>query len=178
MLPQFRSLALSVVVGRALLSLLRVRAAETADLEHWKQSVRTRFPQVTQIQTAELSAWLADTNRMPPVLLDVRTAPEFAMSHLPSAQRIDPSAAPATVRHWGSSNRPVVVYCSIGWRSSELASRLQKAGMTNLFNLEGSIFAWANEDRPLESGGKPAFKVHPYNRTFGRLLRPARRGEP
>ena len=69
----------------------------------------------------------------------------------------------------------MVVYCSVGYRSSRLVARLQQAGCTNVFNLEGSIFQWANEDRRLERDGQPVKEVHPYNRTFGQLLRPEHR---
>lgn len=58
-----------------------------------------------------------------------------------------------------------------------MAQRLAKAGATEIFNLEGSIFQWANEGRPLERDGKPATKVHPYNGTFGKMLDPQRRAE-
>jgi len=163
---------------RALLSLLRGRAGETGDLDHWKNAVRAQFPDVPQITTRELGDWLAATNRPPPVLLDVRTPAEFRMSHLPGARRVDPGARLTAVSPLLPTNRPVVVYCSVGWRSSELAHQLRQAGHTNVVNLEGSVFAWANEDRPLETEGHPASRVHPYNSTFGRLLRPDRRGPP
>lgn len=39
----------------------------------------------------------------------------------------------------------IVVYCSVSYRSSILARRLQDMGFTNVYNLEGSIFKWANE---------------------------------
>jgi hypothetical protein len=42
-------------------------------------------------------------------------------------------------------------------------------------NLEGSIFAWASEDRPLEKEGQPAALVHPYNNRYGQMLKPERR---
>jgi hypothetical protein len=42
-------------------------------------------------------------------------------------------------------------------------------------NLDGSIFAWANEGRPLERNGQPAQLVHPYDALWGKLLDPARR---
>jgi hypothetical protein len=32
-------------------------------------------------------------------------------------------------------------------------------------------FQWANEDRLLERDGQPVKEVHPYNKTFGQLLR-------
>lgn len=42
-------------------------------------------------------------------------------------------------------------------------------------NLEGSIFAWANEGRPLVDDKGLATKVHPYDAKWGELLKPALR---
>jgi hypothetical protein len=53
--------------------------------------------------------------------------------------------------------------------------RLQAAGLVQVMNLEGSIFGWANEDRPLEKDGQPATKVHPYDKRYGQMLKPERR---
>jgi rhodanese-related sulfurtransferase len=164
---------------RSVVSVLRAADTATADLDGWKLTVRTKFPRVPQLTTAQLAAWLADTNRPRPVLLDVRPQSEFAISHLPGARQVDPNARPADIRRLlPTPQAPVVVYCSVGWRSSALGERLIKDGLTNVANLEGSLFAWANEDRPLEADGKPASRVHPYNRTFGKLLRPEKRAEP
>ena len=102
---------------------------------------------------------------------------EFEVSHLPGAQRVDPDAKAADVLPVLEKNRAIVTYCSVGYRSSAMADRLHKAGVTPVFNLEGSIFQWANEGRPLEANGKPASKVHPYNATFGKMLDEQRRAE-
>jgi rhodanese-related sulfurtransferase len=171
-LRRFVTLFASAVL--VLRSLLTVRAGETAEegLRQMKRLVRTRFPEVRQLSAADLAAWLADTNRMPPLLLDVRTGAEFAVSHLPGARRADPKATAAELLPTLPAERPIVVYCSVGYRSSELAARLLRAGRTNVANLEGSIFAWANEGRPLERNGRPVATVHPYNEQFGRLLKP------
>lgn len=128
-----------------------------------KWTVRARFPDVRSISTAQLAGWLADTNRVVPVLLDVRTEDEFNVSHLPNAVREVPPEAI-------SSGKPIVAYCSIGWRSAEAVRRLVQDGHTNVLNLEGSIFAWASESRPLELHGQAVHKVHPYNTEWGRLL--------
>ncbi len=144
----------------------------TNGLEEMKSVVRSRFPEVPQLQTAELADWLANPHREPPFLLDVRTEPEFKVSHLPGAVRVDPSAKGIQLRPFLDHHRPIVVYCSVGYRSSDLATRLRAAGQTNVSNLEGSIFAWANEDRPVVTGSnQPVRVVHPYNQTFGKLLR-------
>jgi len=120
--------------------------------------------------------WLADTNRPQPVILDVRKREEFLVSHLRGAKSVDPGAQAESLKSLVATNRPVVVYCSVGYRSSELARRLMKAGITNVFNLEGSIFQWANEGRPLVNSNGPAAKVHPYNARWGALLKPEVRG--
>ena len=45
-----------------------------------------------------------------------------------------------------------------------------------VYNLEGSIFKWANENRPIVNGDdKPTHLVHPYNSFFGKLLESSRR---
>lgn len=141
-----------------------------------KEMVRKRFPEVNQLPTRELAAWLADTNRPQPVILDVRQTEEFAVSHLAGARNVPPAARADSLKALVPTNRPVVVYCSVGYRSSQLARRLMKAGITNVFNLEGSIFQWANEGRPVVATNGPAAKVHPYNDRWGALLKPAVRG--
>ena len=140
-----------------------------SELETVRAKVRAKYPTVPQLSTVELATWLADTNRPSPLLLDARTEEEFAVSHLPGARRAD--LKPSELAKSSGTNRPVVVYCSVGYRSSQMAERLQKAGLTNVFNLDGSIFQWANEGRPLEHSGKPAKTVHPYNNSMSKLLR-------
>lgn len=138
-------------------------------------TVRHRFPGVQQISTTNLAAWLADSARPQPQLLDVRQPAEYAVSHLAGAIRISPDSNVAEALARINPHRTVVVYCSVGYRSSQLARRLQRAGFTNVMNLEGSIFAWANEGRPLVANGHSATLVHPYNRKFGRMLKPSLR---
>jgi len=164
---------LLVLAGGAVWAL----AGDGRGLEGMKKLVRTRFPSVQQLSTEALSARLKGDGKQVPVLLDVRTKAEFEVSHLPGARRVDPEAKAADVLPMLEKNRPVVTYCSVGYRSSAMADRLRKAGVTDVSNLEGSIFQWANEGRPIEAGGKPASKVHPYNGTFGKMLDSQRRAE-
>ena len=99
----------------------------------------------------------------------------WARPFLAGAIRISPDSNVAEALARINPHRTVVVYCSVGYRSSQLARRLQRAGFTNVMNLEGSIFAWANEGRPLVANGHSATLVHPYNRKFGRMLKPSLR---
>jgi len=166
-------LALSLAIACVVL----VSAPGEDGLAREMRLVRTKFPLVRQLQPAELAAWLKEEQRRKPILLDVRTQAEFQVSHLPGARRVEPDARTGNVEATLDPNRPVVLYCSFGFRSSALAEKLMKAGMTDVFNLEGSIFAWANEGRPLERDGQPTSKVHPYNRTFGKMLLPNYRAD-
>lgn len=135
-----------------------------------KTSLRTQFPRVEWVTTRELADWLQDRHRAPPLLLDVRTADEWNVSHLRGARRVDPGASAESALSNISKDAAVVTYCAVGYRSAGLATRLRAAGFTHVQNLEGSVFQWANEHRPLVRDGTPVTRVHPYNNFWGRLL--------
>lgn len=141
-----------------------------------KRLIRLQFPDVSRVTTGQLAAWLDDPERLPPLLLDVRTTQEFAVSHLPGAIPVPPDAGADDLHESVSKDRPIVVYCSVGYRSSVMARRLLEAGFEDVANLEGSIFEWANEGRPVVRDGELVEEVHPYDDRWGRLL--ARRLHP
>lgn len=135
-----------------------------------KKSLRHKFAKVEWISTSELADWLANKRRPAPVLLDVRTPEEWSVSHLPGARRVDPNAPSEGVAAGLPKETPIVTYCAVGYRSGEMADRLRAAGFSNVRNLEGSIFQWANEHRPLVRGDERVSTVHPYSTFWGRLL--------
>ncbi|MEZ5849134.1 MAG: rhodanese-like domain-containing protein [Hyphomicrobiaceae bacterium] len=110
------------------------------------------------------------------VLLDVRTAGEFAVSHLPGARRVDPAASPAAVVAAAGdiAGRRVVCYCAVGVRSARFAQRceglLLQAGAVAVHNLSGGIFRWHNEQRPLVDAQGKTERVHPYARPWDNLV--------
>lgn len=139
-------------------------------------AVRARFPDVSHLSASSLERWLRDPARTPPQLVDARSEEEFRVSHLAGAGRIDPESTAAAALSALDAARPVVVYCSAGYRGATLARRLQNAGCREVWNLEGGIFAWANSGLSLVRDGQPAQRVHPYLRIFSRFLKPLRRG--
>ena len=81
------------------------------------------------------------------VLFDVRETVEFKVSHLIGAIQLDPKINPEEFKSAYSHlllDKTVVFYCSVGKRSSALASRLQNviidSGAIDVFNLIGGIF--------------------------------------
>ncbi|MEP6699192.1 MAG: rhodanese-like domain-containing protein [Verrucomicrobiota bacterium] len=170
--PMFFAVVAMLGIGVATTAITQAQGIRWT-IVNWK--VRRDFPDVRRISPNELAGWLADKNRARPVLLDVRTRPEFEVSHLSGARRIDPAAAAGAIDL--AKDAPIVTYCSVGYRSGGFAKKLQEAGYTNVQNMSGSIFAWANEGRPLERDGKRVEKVHPYNATWGQLLKPELRAD-
>ena len=129
-----------------------------------------KFPDVQWIDRADLARWREDAGRTPPVMLDARTSAEYQVSHLRDAIRVDPSRPSLRPLGARAKNDPIVVYSSVGYRSARLAHWLAGQGYTNVRNLAGSIFQWANEDRPVFRDGRPTTEVHPYDRRWGFLL--------
>lgn len=136
--------------------------------------VRGRFPEIRQITTAGLETRLQSPEPGKPltVLLDARTAEEFAVSHLPGAVHLDVGKVTPEALNRLSRQEDVIVYCSAGYRSCQLARKLEDQGFLKVWNLEGGLFAWANEGRKLQRGDQSVSEVHPYHPFFSRLLKP------
>ncbi len=127
--------------------------------------VRSSFPAVEQISTTALASRMEQGE--PLLLIDARQLEEYEVSHLPGACRatsVDEVAALSS-----DQDLPVVVYCSIGYRSARLVESLVASGY-GAVNLEGSLFQWANENRLLVSAGKQTHRVHSYSPAWGLLL--------
>lgn len=143
-----------------------VRSLAWKGVKHW---VRRSFPSVSTVSTATLHSWLQKKSAQP-LLLDVRPEEEYALSHLPSAHRVQTVAdAENLIQQNEFKHAPVVLYCSVGYRSARLGSALQGAGY-EVMNLEGSLFEWANEGRPMVNDSGPTQQVHPYSWLWGWLL--------
>jgi rhodanese-related sulfurtransferase len=158
-------------IAGLILAALALLGLRNVDWFLLKKSLRHKFANVEWISTGELADWLANKSRAAPVLLDVRTPEEWAVSHLPGAQRVDPGASADIAAAGLSKETAIVTYCAVGYRSGDMAARLRAAGFTNVRNLEGSIFQWANERRPLVRDNMRVDQVHPYNSFWGHLLK-------
>jgi len=168
------TVALIVVAVVAAVLLFTPRRAAAISWESVKTRIHHRFPTVTSLTTEQLAARLADGARPPPLLLDARAPEEYAVSHLRGAVLAPTPEAAAAALAGRPKGTEVVVYCSVGYRSAQVAEALRKAGYKEVRNLEGSIFQWANEGREVYRGDGcdelPVHGVHPYDRRWGKLL--------
>jgi rhodanese-related sulfurtransferase len=134
-----------------------------------KNQIRSEFPTVEQISAEELKNWM-QSDRSKPLLLDARSEEEFQVSHLEGAlSAVDFRQAEKRLAQL-DKDFPVVVYCSVGYRSSSMAESLQDAGYEKVYNLEGSIFEWVNSGNPVYREGQEVSVVHPYDEKWGQLL--------
>ncbi|MGE5387170.1 MAG: rhodanese-like domain-containing protein [Betaproteobacteria bacterium] len=100
-----------------------------------------------QIFAHELSDWLADANRVRPVLLDVRENWEYEFCHLPDSLPIPMNAVPDRIGELDPHAETVVV-CHHGMRSQQVALYLEHSGFSAVHNLAGGIDAWSNAIDP------------------------------
>jgi len=103
---------------------------------------------VPQITAAEAKARL---EKGEVAILDVRGADEYLAGHLPGAQNIHAGRVMSNLSRI-PKDKPVVVHCLGGDRSSTAISALLSAGFTNLFNLTGGFRVWQQEGFPVEKG--------------------------
>ena len=84
------------------------------------------------------------------VILDVRMPSEFKAGHIENAVNID-----WTSKTWKSSienldkQKPYLLYCAGGGRSSDAAEALREAGFTKVYNLKDGIDAWESAGLPV-----------------------------
>ncbi|MEZ4393813.1 MAG: rhodanese-like domain-containing protein [Polyangiales bacterium] len=112
----------------------------------------------------------------PPMVVDVRGADEFAVSHLRGALSAPLDGVEAALAGV-DRGRALVAVCSVGYRSGAAARRLRAAGFRDVRNLDGGLFGWVNGGRTLESGGAATRAVHPYSALWATLIRAPARAE-
>ena len=135
-----------------------------------KLLIRLQFREIQQLSTKDLATWLTDNSKQKPLLLDARTKEEYEVSHLMNAKLAPSNLEDLSKIAEINLSTPIVVYCSVGYRSAAIARRLESQGYQNVFNLSGSIFQWVNESRLVYRAGKPVNKVHFYQRFWQYLL--------
>ena len=139
--------------------------------EQWADTIswiHEEFPSVQHISTDQLAQLLAERDDI--TLLDTREQEEYEVSHIQDAALATDVNDALEILGKHDKGRIVVVYCSVGYRSSKIAEILARRGVPNVFNLEGSLFQWANEGRPLYQGASRVNRVHPFDDEWGKLL--------
>lgn len=101
------------------------------------------------------------------VLLDTRSAAEYKLSYIKGARFTDYNNLNLDTLASLPKSTPVIVYCSVGYRSERVGEKLQEAGFTNVQNLHGGIFKWVNAGEPVYNAKGQTRQVHAYSKGWG-----------
>lgn len=100
-----------------------------------------------QITPVDLAAWLKDSQRPAPLLLDVREPWEYQLCHIAGSQHMPMGSVPARCNELDAA-REIVVICHHGGRSAQVAMFLERQGFGQVINLAGGVAEWAGRVDP------------------------------
>jgi hydroxyacylglutathione hydrolase len=95
----------------------------------------------TRVSPTELDGLLAEDAI---VLVDIRNPGEVEQGRIPGSVNI-PLAQLRNRLDLLPTDRPIVVHCAGGWRSSVAASLLRAQGLDEVWDLAGGYNAWLTE---------------------------------
>ena len=86
-------------------------------------------------------------------LLDVRTAPEYASAHVPSAKLMPLHELNVhEVLAWHKPGEPIYVLCQAGARAAKAIEQFERAGCYDCVLVEGGTQAWIDAGLPVNRG--------------------------
>jgi len=89
-------------------------------------------------------------NKEDAIVLDVREANELGQGSIIDAKHIALSALPDRLDGLTKDkDKPILVFCKVGNKSTQACKLLLKNSYTNVFGLKGGITAWANDQLPI-----------------------------
>ena len=104
------------------------------------------------------------------LVLDAREPAEFAVSHLAGAVPVGYKQLDLRALSSVAKDQPIVVYCSVGYRSQKVTRTLASQGFTNVRNVYGGIFEWVNRGYPVVNSQGSTDSVHAFSKSWGQWL--------
>ncbi len=130
-------------MGRSAIAIVLGALVATAALAEDPESSK-----VASITAAELQA-RRESGVAAPVVIDVRTAGEYASGHIPGAVNIPFDQVARRIAEIDAPHG-VALYCMVGPRARKGESALLAAGYENVLHLEGGLAAWLAAGLPVE----------------------------
>ena len=167
------------IIFTAMLFILTTHAvrADEFSLDSISHKLQSKYRSIQHMPGEQLLTVLTQNKQPDFLLFDVREKAEYAVSHIEGAHQLDPSSWRRTVMQRYSQtvkDKTVIFYCSVGVRSSKMASALKadllKAGAKGVYNLDKGLFGWANQNHPMVNAQGATPYIHPYDAHWGQLL--------
>jgi len=101
---------------------------------------------------ADVKSWLGTPQA--PLMVDLRTPPEFAIAHLPGAINIPLSELVKRLDEVRpAEGHELLIYCLNGSRTRQAEPLLYAHDINSFYHLEGSLEGWLQKNYPFEKGG-------------------------
>jgi|TARA_B110000483_G_C18181214_1_gene537104 rhodanese-related sulfurtransferase len=140
-------------------------------LEKLNAKIKTEIePRLRSVRNISIENFLQYPKDGQLVIVDVREKNEM-LSMLPGAISLEIFEQ---LRQDSIYNKKVdiVFYCTIGWRSGDVANKYQDLGMST-YNLTGGVLAWAYKGGEfVNARGEKTIQVHVYNSKWNFLPSP------
>jgi len=108
------------------------------------------------------------------IILDARELNEYKVSHINNALHVgyDNFNLNTVLEQIPDTSKTIVVYCSVGIRSENIAHKLKKAGYSNVLNLYGGIFEWKNNNFLVyDINGNKTEDIHVFSKAWSKWLK-------
>ena len=107
---------------------------------------------MTRLSPADAEALLASGGA---VLVDVREPHEVAVGRIPGARHVPLRTLAASPRANLEGDRPFLFVCAHGMRSLTACALAERAGLADVYSVDGGTSRWAAEGRPYEGAAVP-----------------------
>lgn len=129
------------------LSIFAVSACQTASTEiSGDAQISAKQNEIKQV-SVEQAKNAVETKDVQ--FVDVRTVEEYTGEHAPKTVNLPLDSLENELLKLDKT-KPVYIICQTGRRSQKGAEILQKAGFTDIYNVEGGTSAWVDADLPIE----------------------------
>jgi rhodanese-related sulfurtransferase len=160
-----------IVVGLFVLGfIVKVIAQDRPKVSHFNYDLMLNSLLGRTVPEMEVSKLSSERRRY--TLLDARSVEEFNISHLQGARWVGYTNFDDQRVNDLSKETPILVYCSVGYRSEKITARLKKMGFKEVYNLYGGLFEWVNQGGDVvDLEGVSTTKVHAFDRIWGVWLK-------
>lgn len=105
---------------------------------------------ITEIDVEGYRRRIADTDRPPPLLIDIRDGEELALGMPQGALHLSRGRLEGQIENVAPDlDTPIICICAGGNRSALAAESLQRMGYTNVASFVGGFGAWTKAGLPL-----------------------------
>ena len=108
--------------------------------------IQARISGVNAVAPGEATRMINHDNA---IMIDMRADKDYREGHIVNAVHAPAGSGNDAGKLEKYRDKPVIVYCQRGQRSTAYCSKLKKQGFGSVYNLKGGLLAWQKEALPL-----------------------------